>query len=493
MEAVSSTLPSTTSDSLPSSLGNSLKKASFRLYFLAIDFLTAYGAWVAYYSLRKMSQATVGGSYFSLLYSGLTIAAFWLLVYAFCGFYKDVLRKSRTREFLYTIRICLIGALIFIGLFAWMLVMEGSDLLAYRDTLRLFTYYISLHLALTLAGKMALMTWSKRLLRKKAIHFRTLLIGSGQMAYDVYKDIEENAKHLGLLFVGYVDIESELNDHQIQGSLSYLGDWRQIEPVILQYKIEQVIIAIEKHEHATLQDIITQIEGNPVRTGIIPDIYQILLGSVKISQLFGTPLIEIKTDLMPVWQQVSKRLFDLMVSLSVLVLGFPFLAIIGLITKLTSKGPMFYRQERIGKGGIPFYIIKFRSMYIDAERNGPTLSSNHDPRVTPWGRIMRKTRLDEFPQFYNVLKGEMSIVGPRPERQHFIDQIVKVAPHYKHLNRVRPGITSLGQVKFGYAENVDQMVRRLKYDILYIENMSLAMDLRIIFYTVLTVLKGSGK
>jgi len=132
-------------------------------------------------------------------------------------------------------------------------------------------------------------------------------------------------------------------------------------------------------------------------------------------------------------------------------------------------------------------------MYIDAEKMGPTLSSTHDSRITKWGRIMRKTRLDEFPQFYNVLKGEMSLVGPRPERQFFIDQITKIAPHYKHLNRVRPGITSLGQVKFGYAENVEQMVRRLKYDILYIENMSIAMDIRIIFYTVLTVLKGSGK
>jgi lipopolysaccharide/colanic/teichoic acid biosynthesis glycosyltransferase len=163
------------------------------------------------------------------------------------------------------------------------------------------------------------------------------------------------------------------------------------------------------------------------------------------------------------------------------------------MVRMTSKGPIFFRQERIGKGGHPFLIIKYRSMYTDAEKLGPQLASTHDPRVTPWGRFMRKTRLDEIPQFWNVLVGEMSLVGPRPERQFFIDQIVQVAPHYKHLCRVRPGITSLGQVKFGYASNVEQMVRRLRWDIIYIENMSLLMDFRIVFYTVWTVIMGRGK
>jgi len=154
---------------------------------------------------------------------------------------------------------------------------------------------------------------------------------------------------------------------------------------------------------------------------------------------------------------------------------------------------MLFLQERIGKDGIPFNIIKYRSMFTDAEKLGPALSSTHDPRITNWGRFMRKTRIDEFPQFFNVLVGEMSLVGPRPERQFFIDQIMKVAPHYRHLNRVRPGITSLGQVKYGYAENVEQMVRRLKFDIIYIENMTLGMDFRILIYTVLTVLGAKGK
>jgi lipopolysaccharide/colanic/teichoic acid biosynthesis glycosyltransferase len=154
---------------------------------------------------------------------------------------------------------------------------------------------------------------------------------------------------------------------------------------------------------------------------------------------------------------------------------------------------VLYHQQRIGKDGLPFRIIKFRSMYVGSEQNGPSLSSDHDPRVTPWGRFMRKVRLDEFPQFWNVLRGDMSLVGPRPERQFFIDQIVQLAPHYRHLHRVRPGLTSLGQVKYGYAETVPQMVERLKYDILYIENMSLAMDFRVLLYTLKIILEGRGK
>jgi exopolysaccharide biosynthesis polyprenyl glycosylphosphotransferase len=222
-------------------------------------------------------------------------------------------------------------------------------------------------------------------------------------------------------------------------------------------------------------------------------VYQILLGSVKVSHLFGTPLIEVKRDLMPVWQQLLKRVIDLLAAIMVLIVLSPLYFLLAILVKATSPGPVFFRQERIGLYGNPFYILKFRSMYLNAESTGPALSSDDDPRVTKLGRFMRKVRLDELPQFYNVLIGEMSLVGPRPERQHFIDLITQHAPHYKHLHRVRPGITSLGQVKFGYAQNVPEMVKRLKYDILYIENMSLIMDLRVMLYTIKIIVQGRGK
>jgi exopolysaccharide biosynthesis polyprenyl glycosylphosphotransferase len=257
--------------------------------------------------------------------------------------------------------------------------------------------------------------------------------------------------------------------------------------------VEEVIIAVDSSEHEHMSRIMNELEGTGVRIKVIPDMYDILSGSVKMTSIFGTPLIEVNPEIMPAWQFSLKRIVDISASFIALLLLLPVFVVFALLVKFSSPGPVFFRQERIGKFGRPFTIVKFRSMYCDAERNGPQLSSTSDPRITPFGRWMRKTRMDELPQFWNVLVGDMSLVGPRPERQHFIDEITKVAPHYRHLHKVRPGITSWGQVKFGYAENVEQMVRRLKYDILYIENMSMAVDLKILAYTVLIILKGDGK
>jgi exopolysaccharide biosynthesis polyprenyl glycosylphosphotransferase len=312
------------------------------------------------------------------------------------------------------------------------------------------------------------------------------------MAKDIYNEIEKSYEMLGLNFVGYVHI-NENSPNIFNGSLKNLGDYRKITQLIKEWNVNQVIIAIESSEHQKISSILSKVESSDVRISIIPDIYQLLIGSVKVSQVFDIPLIEINQDLIPVWQKVLKRTIDIAAALSVFTIGMPFYIIVSLATKLTSKGPVIFSQERIGKDGMPFKMYKFRSMIVDAESKGPSLSSRHDPRITKWGKFMRRTRIDEFPQFYNVLIGEMSLVGPRPEREYFIEQIVKVAPHYKHLHRGRPGITSLGQVKFGYAENVEQMVKRLKYDILYIENISPAMDFRIIFYTLLIVFQGRGK
>ena len=276
--------------------------------------------------------------------------------------------------------------------------------------------------------------------------------------------------------------------------MPYLGDTEAINSLIEKYNIEEVIFAIDDRDDTKITQIIRLLDSrDDVILKITPNMRDIVYGSVKLNSIFHSPLITINPRPMEEWQYSVKRLMDILLSLLALVLLSPVFLVTAIIVKCTSPGPIFYAQERIGYRGKPFKMHKFRSMYVDAEASGPALSSDDDPRITPFGRIMRKYRLDEIPQFYNVLKGTMSLVGPRPERQYFIDKIVERAPEYMLLHKVKPGITSWGQVKYGYAENVDEMVERLRYDLLYLENMSLATDIKILLYTVLIIFQGRGK
>jgi exopolysaccharide biosynthesis polyprenyl glycosylphosphotransferase len=315
-------------------------------------------------------------------------------------------------------------------------------------------------------------------------------VGGGKDAADLL-DAFEKDRSKGYSFLGYLNTSGDIADTRMN-AIAYLGDINQLADIINDNTVEDVIIALPSGNSERIATMVSSIEDKDVRIHVLPNLFSILSGQVKMESL-GRALIEVKRELVKPHVAFIKRLFDIVVASLLLIVAAPFILISIAMIAFGSPGPFFYTQERLGKNGRIFKIIKLRSMYRDAELQGPQLSSEDDPRITPWGRTMRKFRLDELPQFLNVLKGDMAIVGPRPERQFFFDQIISTAPQYRYLLKVKPGITSWGMVKFGYAENVEEMIERARYDLIYTENITLVNDIKILFYTLVTVLQGRGK
>lgn len=441
-----------------------------------------------FYIERKLLNTEVEIVFDQKFYTSLVlIVLFWLVIHLLTGVYRDIYRRSRLKEFLQTFTSSLIGSVVL-----FFVILLDDFIQSYHNYYLSFAILFGVHFIFTASGRMILSSITAARIHSRRIGFNTLMIGSNENALNLYKELSGLKKSAGFLFKGFVHINGGKN-HALEGTLPHLGHFRDIEDIIFNHKIEDVIIALESNEHDKIGAILNELEGRQINVKIIPKMYDILSGQVKMSSILGAPLIDINQQIMPVWQRYLKRAMDVFLSIIALILLSPFYLLIAIGVKLSSQGPIFYSHERIGLHGKSFKIYKFRSMVQDAESHGPALSSENDSRITPFGKFLRRSRMDELPQFWNVLIADMSLVGPRPERQYFIDQIVKKAPHYKHLHKVKPGITSWGQVKYGYAENVDQMIERLKFDVLYIENMSMLVDLKILIHTVLIVFQGRGK
>lgn len=469
-----------------------VKKRAIKQLVL-LDYAASALAWITFWMYRqnllyKVPYIDTISKFHTrdYLHSFLLIPAGWLLLFLLSGTYFDLYRKSRLHEINRTLISCIIGSTVV------SVIVFGNDNGDYSYFTNAVGHYLLIQTCFILVFRLAILYRVKVNLVKGRVGFNTLIIGGNQQAINIYKQVKDNPRVLGNIFKGFIYSNFESSNGMSQ-YLKQLGNLTQLEQIIDEHEIEEVIVAVDSSEHHLLENILTRLCYRPVLVKVLPDYYDILSGSVKTSNVYDAVLIHIHPDLMPDWQRVCKRLIDILASGIALLILSPFLIFTAVMVKLSSKGPIIYKQQRIGLFGRPFNIYKFRSMYVNAEEAGPALSSKTDARITKWGRFMRKWRIDELPQFFNIIIGDMSLVGPRPERKHYIDIISKEHAHYKYLHKVKPGLTSWGMVQFGYAENVGEMIERMKYDLLYIENCSLALDVKIMLYTFMVILQGRGK
>lgn len=471
---------------------SSLKKNAIRWLMLS-DFLTAALSWMLFWAIRHKTllQTNFGKALtfmqpIDFIEGFILLPLAWLLLYYLSGTYFDLYRKSRISEIYRTFISCFIGSLIL----CLVLVSNDTDEFSYFFTMT--WRYFCIHTAITLAARMFILFRVKKNIISGKVGFNTMIVGGNAQAIQIYKQITENDKILGNIFKGFVYSQKETGNG-MSHFLPQLGDLSQLEAIIDKHRIEEVIVAVDSSERSLLENILTRLSYKAVVVKVLPNLYDIISGSVKTNNVYDTILVHIEPTLMPDWQVVCKRAIDISASLFAMIILSPVYIFSAIKVKLSSAGPIFYKQERIGLYGRTFNIIKFRSMCVAAEESGPALSRKNDPRITNWGRIMRKWRIDEIPQFYNILIGDMSLVGPRPERKHYIDIICATHPHYRYLHKVKPGLTSWGMVKYGYAQDVEEMKKRMEYDLLYIENCSIALDIKIMLYTIIVIVEGRGK
>lgn len=473
-------------------MNQELSIARQRLRYVASDLVTTSIAFLLFNICRfhilhdeipsKQSLIDYIGSP-KLILEQILIPIFLLAIYWLSGYYNRPFVKSRLHEFIITFYSALFNAsMIFL-----ILLINDRGPIVWTDYMLICVSFLLL-LVFTYSGRLAITSSTRRYAQRHDIRYNVVIVGSPIHSHNAYLNLIHSRALVKYNIIGFIDPKGDKNE---SGSLP-CWDIDRIEEICRNENIDQVILAPGDNKDELILEMLDRLFPLDIPIKIMPDTLSYITSSIRMTDIMAEPFIDLTSPPLNDCATNIKLTCDMVVSALTLIILAPLMCAIMIGVRLSSPGPIFYHQERIGKHRRPFRIYKFRSMYTDAENNGPMLSSSDDNRITPIGRILRKYRLDELPQFWNVLKGDMSLVGPRPEREFYIRKIIERIPYYSLVFQVKPGITSWGMVKFGYASSVDQMVERTKFDLIYITNMSLALDIKILIYTIRTIVKGSG-
>ncbi|MGB2869648.1 MAG: undecaprenyl-phosphate glucose phosphotransferase [Bacteroidota bacterium] len=448
---------------------------------VAIEFSFLFSYWLRFYSpLTNYFEVTKGFPPLMAYVTGsLVVIPVWLLLFNTRGMYQSRRNAYFSDEFFAVVR------LVFIGL---LMVMAGAFFYRTFSYSRLVFGLLGLSAVTFISvGRFLVMEFEQWWYGRGKDLKRVVIVGSNATARSVFEKIAHH-RALGYDIQGYFSAKPA-GRMKSAASAKRLGSIKDVPSYIKAHGVDIVLIALDYEDHPALYELVRDCEGLNAEIMMVPDMLEIMTTGVRLKELEGIPFIRIKGIPLGTWNLILKRTFDVVLSLLVLIVLSPFLLLLAVIIKLDSSGPVFYAQERVGLDGRSFRVLKFRSMKVDAEKgSGPVWARKDDPRTTRMGRFLRRFSLDELPQFFNVVRGDMSIVGPRPERPHFVERFRKEIPKYLERHRVKAGMTGWAQVN-GLRGNVP-IEERTKYDVYYVENWSLVFDLKIILKTVRAVLFG---
>ena len=456
---------------------------------LVVDFITINLALFILMSLRSSADLFVEHDLVMKFKISFFVYLYWLLLFLFLGLYQSWYTKSRFDELVAVFKTVSFGIfLIFI------LTVEPDRDLSHPPTLgriMILSYWISMFSAVGI-GRLILHTIQRKLLEAGIGQRNTIIIGWNSQAKKMADRIKDYPA-LGYRIVGFAGLEAGDTGESYNG-LKVMGSLENLMDIVTEERVEEVILALGNIAKKRVMNVISRCEDLPVNIKIEPDLYSIVMGQARTHQIYGFPLIDIQPQLMSPWERKIKRFIDLSFAIVPMIVFSPVFLLTALLVKLESPGPVFFKQKRVGKNGRIFTMYKFRSMAKDAEKkSGPVWAGKRDPRITRIGWIIRRIRVDEFPQLINVLMGDMSLVGPRPERPYFVDRLKRKYPFYMRRLKVQPGVTGWAQVKGKYDTTIENVKEKLEFDLYYIENMSLRMDMRIIFYTISVMLRFKGQ